>query len=358
VRDRERLMAHPRRVVLLCGGASDEHDVSLASARSVIEAVGDRVALTPIVLDRRGGVLPPHEGRLALGLPATSANGAPVALAAGSAAGPGPDGLALALEASDIVFPLLHGPYGEDGSVQGLLKVMGVAFVGSGVLASAVGMDKLTMKAVFAAHGLPQVEHRGVRATAWQRDRTAALADLAVLPYPRFVKPANLGSSIGISRVDDEEALISAVEEALRYDRRVIVEAAVDGARELEVAVLGNDDPEVSPVGEIRYDAPFYDYVTKYTAGRAQLDIPAGVPAGVSARARDLARRAFAAIDGAGLARVDLFYDEPADALYVNEINTMPGFTATSMYPKLWEAAGVPYRELIERLLRLATEPR
>jgi D-alanine-D-alanine ligase len=257
----------------------------------------------------------------------------------------------------DVVFPLLHGPYGEDGSVQGLLKVMGVPFVGTDVLGSAIGMDKLTMKAVFAAAGLPQVRHAAVTRHAYTADPDAALAGLSRLELPLFVKPANLGSSIGITRVEDSAELAVAIEVALGFDRRVIVEEAAVGARELEVAVLGNDRPHASPVGEIRYQAGFYDYQAKYTDGRAQLVIPADVPTAVADAARDLALRAFAVIDAAGLARVDMFY-LPDGRLLLNEINTMPGFTRHSMYPKLWEAAGVSYADLVTKLVDLALERR
>ena len=343
------------RVILLCGGASDEHDVSLASARSVMQAIGDRFELESVVLDRRGRLLSPAEGALALAAPAGSAPDTGLRHGNGVAA---LDVGAWGLREGDVVFPLLHGPYGEDGSVQGLLKVMGLPHVGSGVLGSAVGMDKLIMKAVFAAHGLPQVDYRGITAHAWLRDPDAVADGIADLAWPRFVKPANLGSSIGIARADDDGAFRLAVEDALRYDRRVIVEAAVVGARELEVAVLGNDAPELSPIGEVRYGGTFYDYQSKYTEGMAELCIPTVVPDDVAERVRDVALRAFEAIDAAGLARVDLFYDEASGEVYLNEINTMPGFTATSMYPKLWEAAGVPYAELVERLVSLAYERR
>jgi D-alanine-D-alanine ligase len=357
------------RLIVLCGGASDEHDVSLASARSVMAAIDGRLAFEAVVLDRGGHVMPPEEAARALGRPPTAAplaaNGALAHASAPRTLGASPDGRgrsvdvgAWGLHAGDVVFPLLHGPYGEDGSVQGLLKVMGLPHVGSGVLASAVGMDKLTMKAVFAAHGLPQVAYRPIAAHAWRRDPDAVAASLAGLAWPRFVKPANLGSSIGIARADDEASFRLAVDDALRYDRRVIVEEAVVGVRELEVAVLGNDAPELSPIGEIRYDGAFYDYGSKYTAGRADLRIPAEVPDDVAARVREVALRAFLVIDAAGLARVDLFYDERSGEVYLNEINTMPGFTTTSMYPKLWEAAGLRYGDLIERLVELALERR
>lgn len=342
------------RVVLLCGGRSEEHEVSLASARSVLDAVGDSLDVMPRVIDRRGRLLSAEASHLLLSVGPPPAHG------------PAPDvgedlvaGLArLTGDGVDVVFPLLHGPYGEDGSVQGLLRLLGVRFVGSDVLASAVAMDKLMMKAVFASHAFPQVAYAGVRRDAWTRDPGPSLARLESLPWPRFVKPANLGSSIGVRRVDDADAQYRAIEDAFRFDRRVIVEQGVHPVRELEVAVLGNDAPEVSPIGEIRHGAAFYDYATKYTDGRAELLIPARVPAPVAEHARALAVRAFRALDLAGLARVDFLYRTEDDALLLNEVNTIPGFTRHSMYPKLWEAAGVPYPELVRRLVELALEAR
>ena len=330
-------------LVVLCGGMSDEHEVSLDSARSVIGAIGGRRPVRPVVITRRGMLLSDRAGRALLD-------------GSGDAAGDADerDLASLELAPDDVVFPLLHGPYGEDGSVQGWLRMLGVAHIGSGVHASAVGMDKLSMKAVFAAHGLPQVAYRGVTWRRYRQAPDATVASLATLGLPLFVKPANLGSSVGIHRAADESALRAALDDAFRYDRRVIVEAAVPEVRELEVAILGNGDPQASPVGEIQYDGAFYDYHAKYTPGAARLLIPAPIAAPVAERATLLARTAFEAIDAAGLARVDLFYDDSADRLLVNEINTMPGFTATSMYPRLWDAAGIPYDELVERLVALA----
>ena len=329
-------------LVVLCGGMSDEHEVSLASARSVLGAIGGRRPVRPVVITRRGTLLSDRASR---------------ALLDGTGGPPNDDERhlsSLTLAPEDVVFPLLHGPFGEDGSVQGWLRMLGVAHVGSGVHASAVGMDKLSMKAVFASSGLPQVAYRGL---TWHRYRPApdaVIASLAPLGFPLFVKPANLGSSVGIHKAADAAALRAALDDAFRFDRRVIVEAAVPGVRELEVAVLGNDEPQLSPVGEIRYDGAFYDFHAKYTPGAAQLLIPAPIAAPLAERATRLALTAFEAIDAAGLARVDLFYDEAADRLLVNEINTMPGFTATSMYPRLWAAAGVAYDDLVERLVALA----
>ncbi len=337
-------MTRPR-VLLLCGGRSDEHEVSLASARSVMAASGGALELTPLVIAKDGRLLPP-EGSLK-------------ALTNGESTGLEPltGGLErLEPNSFDVVWPLLHGPYGEDGSVQGLLKVMGLPFVGSDVLGSAVGMDKAMMKAVFAAHGLPNVPYQLVTRRALQEEPEAPAAGLEALPYPLFVKPANLGSSVGISRAEDRSELKEALELAARFDRRIVVEQGLVGARELEVGVLGNDAPEASVVGEIGYAGAFYDYESKYTAGEATLQIPADLPEETARRCRALALAAFRAVDAAGLARVDLFLHE--GTLYLNEINTMPGFTQTSMYPKLWEASGVPYTELIERLIRLALGPR
>jgi len=372
-------------VLLLCGGRSAEHDVSLASARSVLEAVGDspRLEVVPLVIGRDGVALGPEASARLLGtapraLPngeaqrsrpdgdAPAGGGGPHGAGDGAAEAPadGPRELARSLAdaggAFDVVFPLLHGPYGEDGSVQGLLKVMGLPFVGSDVLGSAVAMDKLAMKAMFAAAGLPQVPYRGVTRAAFDADPGAALAPARELGTPVFVKPANLGSSIGVSRVDDPADLEAAVASALGHDRRAVVEAAAVGARELEVAVLGNDRPVASGVGEVRVRPgarAFYDYEAKYTDGLADLIVPADVPEEVAQAARRMALDAFAAVDAAGLARVDLFY-LPDGRLLVNEINTIPGFTRHSMYPRLWQAAGLSFPELIERLVELALERR
>ncbi len=342
-------------LIILCGGASAEHEVSLASARSVLAAIDAVRRVRPQVITRDGRLLDEGESRDLLGLDRRT--GAVAASAQNDRSRRPSAGLeGLLVGPDDVVFPLLHGPFGEDGSIQGMLRLRRVAHVGSGVLASAVGMDKLTMKAVFAAHDLPQVPYRGLDWHSYRRDPDAAIASLQGLGLPAFVKPANLGSSLGIDRASDSASLRAALEGAFRYDHRVIVEAAVQRTRELEVAVLGNHQPELSPVGEIRYRTAFYDYASKYEPGGAELLIPAPVPERIATQATALARRAFAAIDGAGLARVDLFYDERRDRLLVNEINTMPGFTATSMYPRLWAAAGLAYDALIERLVALARE--
>lgn len=336
------------RVLLLCGGQSEEHEVSLSSAHSVIGAAGERFEVTPLVIDKTGKLLPKSNSLQALGDGRSETTQHDLVAVAGL------ELQHLDNKAFDIVFPLLHGPNGEDGSIQGMLKLMGLPFVGSDVLGSAVGMDKLMMKSVFAAHGLPQIKYQAVSRSEWLGSPEKVLSKLRKLGLPVFVKPANLGSSVGISKAKDMKSLSLALDEAARHDRRIIVEEAASQPRELEVAVLGNDHPEASPVGEITYRSEFYDYETKYTEGKADLIIPADIPKGIAEQCQVLALEAFKAVDAAGLARVDFFYAE--GKLYLNEINTMPGFTTTSMYPKLWEAAGVSYAALVEKLISLGLE--
>jgi D-alanine-D-alanine ligase len=259
----------------------------------------------------------------------------------------------------DVWFPILHGPNGEDGTVQGLLKLMQVPFVGSGVLGSALGMDKIAMKMAFAQAGLPQVKYIAVnRSQIWSNPCVfPKLCDQVeeTLGYPCFVKPANLGSSVGIAKVRSRPELEAALDNAASYDRRLIVEAGVV-AREVECAVLGNDHPKASVVGEITYESDFYDYETKYTEGQAGWLIPAPIPDSIATKIQEMSLQAFATVDAAGLARVDFFYVEATGEVLINEINTLPGFTATSMYPQLWAASGVPFPELVDQLIKLALE--
>ncbi|MEM7737924.1 MAG: D-alanine--D-alanine ligase family protein [Deinococcota bacterium] len=351
-----------RTVLLLCGGRSDEHEVSLASARSVMSALTQPslnsgradVSAIPIVIDRSGRLYSQEASQQLLNRPVAFSL---PDMSRTLETFPTEDSLAsnaIANMHADVVFPLLHGPYGEDGSVQGLLKLMGLPFVGANVLASALGMDKLAMKAAFFAAGLPQVAYQAVKRHDWRATPDEVVLRLEPLGYPMFVKPANLGSSVGVSKATNARSLRRALDLAARYDRRIIVEEAVN-ARELEVGILGNDDPAASPVGEICHNSSFYDYDTKYREGRASLQIPADVDKSVAAQCQALGIRAFQAIDASGLARVDFFYTDTG-RVYVNEINTMPGFTQTSMYPKLWQAAGVSYRDLIVELVELALE--
>ena len=256
--------------------------------------------------------------------------------------------------AVDVVVVMLHGPYGEDGTVQGLFELADLPYTGAGVLASAVGMDKVTMKTLFRAHGLPIVDFAVVERRQWRSDPAAVARRVAdEIGFPCFVKPSNLGSSVGVSKVATASALSAALDEAARHDRRIMVEHAVK-AREVEVSVLGNDDPIASEPCEIVYESEWYDYATKYADGRARLLIPAPVAPAIRTRVRELALQAFRAIDCAGMARVDFFLE--GDRLFVNEINTIPGFTATSGYARMWEASGVDYVTLVDRLIHLAVE--
>src|SRR5687767_310970 len=256
----------------------------------------------------------------------------------------------------DVVFPVLHGPYGEDGTIQGLLELANIPYGGPGVLASAAGMDKAVMKVLFAARGLPLCAWRGFVRAEWDRDRTRVLNDVRGLGYPMFVKPANLGSSVGISKVKTEADLVPAIELALEFDRKVVVEAAVPNAREIECAVLGNDDPDASLPGEIIPSREFYDYEAKYLDDDSKSVIPADLDAATVAKVRQLSIAAFRAIDAAGLARVDFLLARGTGEIVLNEINTMPGFTSISMYSKMWEASGLAYDQLVHRLIQLALE--
>ena len=256
----------------------------------------------------------------------------------------------------DVIFPVLHGPYGEDGTIQGLLDLAGIAYVGCGVLASAVGMDKAMMKVLFQAAGLTVAPWVIVRDTTWARDRAGLIRVIGdALTYPLFVKPANLGSSVGISKVKTPDELPAAIELALAFDPKVVVESAVPGAREIECAVLGNDAPSASVPGEIIPDREFYDYDAKYISSGSRIVVPAALDAAMVAEVQRQSLVAFTAIEGAGLARVDFLLSSSGE-LVINEINTMPGFTTISMYPKLWRASGVDYAPLIDQLITFALE--
>lgn len=387
------------RVGLLFGGCSGEHEVSMSSARAIAQALtteqnADKYQVMPVYIQKDGvwqsrniaqqvlesGKALQLADQGAVSLPATgetSFQSSTQPLATNSTdtqlqspsqerlpANSGFSNLSLAGQNAswsevDVWFPILHGPNGEDGTVQGLLKLMQVPFVGSGVLGSAMGMDKIAMKMAFAHAGLPQVKYMAInRAQIWSNSCVfPKLCDQieATLGYPCFVKPANLGSSVGIAKVRSRSELEAALDNAASYDRRIIIEAGVV-AREVECAVLGNDQPKASVVGEITYDSDFYDYETKYTEGLAGLTIPAALPDTVTRQIQEMSLQAFAAVDAAGIARVDFFYEEATGEVFINEINTMPGFTATSMYPQLWAATGVSFPELVNQLIELALE--
>ncbi len=365
------------RVGVIFGGRSGEHEVSLASAASVIASLerrGHRVVPIGIARDGRWvvggdpmralaeqarGALPSGDQtgavKKALADRAEVAHSGPTAstsLVRSEPAGSVPSELRQGL---DVVFIALHGPYGEDGTIQGLLELADVPYVGAGVLASSVGMDKATMKTVFRAHGLPLVEHVVVMRRDWRARPDAVAREVeAAIGFPCFVKPSNLGSSVGISKAKTIADLPSALDTAARHDRKIVVERAVRG-REIEVSVLGNDTPAASLPGEIVYEGEWYDYSTKYAEGQARLVCPAPLAPELTARFRELAIEAFRAIDCAGMARVDFFLEEGGRIL-VNEINTIPGFTSTSGYARMWEATGLAYPDLVERLVELALE--
>jgi D-alanine-D-alanine ligase len=363
------------RVGVIYGGRSGEHEVSLASAASVFQNLDPtRYEAVAIRIEKDGRwTLPPEPpkvmkaadvikgalgedgsaGPQALERPARDGREAyPMAYPGGATLMSGGTGVNL-----DVVFPVLHGPYGEDGTVQGLLELANVPYVGAGVLASAVGMDKAAMKLVFAAKGLPICDYDVVLKRDWQRDEHAVLQRIVTrLGFPVFVKPANLGSSVGISKAKHAAELRTAIALAAQFDRKIVIEAAVPKAREIEVAVLGNDDPEASVAGEIIPSGEFYDYEAKYVSDDSRTVIPAQIDDARAAEVRALAIAAFKAIDGAGMARVDFLLAGDSQVLYLNEVNTIPGFTTISMYAKMWAASGLPYAQLIDRLIALAIE--
>ena len=357
------------RVGVLFGGQSSEHEVSLASARSVIGALDpEKYEVVSIGITKGGKWLTGGDpmGQLRAGLdsdgtPRLSSILAPDPQGEGRAeivefSSEGNEWLARPGEPLDVIFPVLHGPYGEDGTVQGLLELAGIPYVGAGVLGSAVGMDKAVMKTLFMAHGLPVVPYVLVTRAEWERDPAGVRGKVeGKLRYPLFAKPANMGSSVGVGKVHGPGELAPALDWAARFDRRLLVEQGVD-AREVECAVLGNDDPQASVVGEIVPGNEFYDYRAKYVDDNSDLIIPAELPKRISDEVRRLSLEAFRAIDGAGMARVDFFVARDFSEVWVNEINTIPGFTRISMYPKLWEGTGVAYSELVDRLIQLALE--
>lgn len=353
-------MPQKTRVGVVFGGRSGEHEVSLVSATSVIMALDpQQYEVVPIGITREGRwvssadalkllkertnidreperFLVPEPGRRALVSAEGLKNDAPVL---------------------DVVIPLVHGIHGEDGTLQGLLELANIPYVGAGVLASAVGMDKIIQKQLFAQAGLPVPNYVWFASNVCKdRSRKVVSAVERSLRYPVFVKPANTGSSVGISKAHSRKELVDALQVAVQYDRKVIIEQGIRGAREIECSVLGNDEPEASVLGEIIPSNEFYDYDAKYVDGKSQAIVPARLPKKVTTRIRALAIQAFRVIDGAGMARVDFFVTRGALRVYLNEVNTIPGFTTISMYPKLWEASGVSFPELLDRLIALAIQ--
>lgn len=351
-------MAKKIRVGVIFGGRSGEHEVSLRSAESIINAIDKKkYEVVPIGITRQGRWLVSNDAKALLPETVMRANHPESVAIIGDPTQQGLKKLDANLsERLDVVFPVLHGTYGEDGTIQGLLDMAGVPYVGCGVLGSATGMDKVVMKQLFAQAGLAVADYEWFLRAAWEANPEAIIKKIARrLGYPVFVKPANLGSSVGISKAADKRELRDAIDDAARYDRRLIVERAIVG-REIEVSVLGNDQPVASLPGEIITGHEFYDYEDKYVDTTSRTEVPAQLPKKIIERLQRDATKAFQAIDGSGLARVDFFVERDTQQVIINEINTMPGFTSISMYPKLWEASGIGYRELIDRLIQLAIE--
>lgn len=379
------------RVGILFGGRSGEHEVSLLSAASVLNAIDrDKYEVVPIGITKDGrwltaehaenlltGKLTIEPRNLRAGDPEITQPAAVLARGEAVVVPPEPvhrqSGLvpfqtdpAQLRRASDrainvdVIFPVLHGTFGEDGTIQGLLELADIPYVGAGVLGSAAGMDKDIMKSLFIAAGIPIVKHVTILRSAWEKDPKKVERLVGKLKYPVFVKPANLGSSVGISKAHDRKELGPAIEEAAKFDRKIVIEQGVGGkkekAREIECSVLGNDDPIASIPGEIVPIKEFYDYNAKYLDEGSRLIIPAKLTKAQARKVQELAVQAFQAVDCSGLARVDFLMDPKTDKIYLNEINTMPGFTAISMYPKLWAASGLAYSDLIDRLIQLGIE--
>lgn len=366
-------MAKKLRVGVIFGGRSGEHEVSIRSARAVIESIDrKKYDVLPIAISKEGKWLPPADA--AKLLPPSAHSFLPADFAAKSGGDvailgdPSHQGLIslaanrrpLAAEQLDVVFPVLHGPFGEDGTVQGLLEMANIPYVGCGVLASACGMDKVAMKLLFRQAGLPVGEYIWFLRSQWQSNPASVTRRVARdIGFPCFVKPANLGSSVGVSKATDKTGLIESLELAARYDRKLIVEAALD-AREIECAVIGNDEPQASLPGEyVVYDeaARFLDYTEKYAdTGHVKFVVPAPLSKPMISRIQRMAIQVFKSVDGAGLARVDFFLTRDGQKLLVNELNTMPGLTEVSGYPKMWEASGMSFPRVLDRLIELAFE--
>lgn len=349
------------RVGILLGGRSGEHEVSLMSARSVLSVLDlEKYDVTPIGITQQGmWVTGPVEELLdALwsGKTETLQRVTLLPEFGQSVLYAVRNGALEPLATLDVIFPVLHGTFGEDGTVQGLFELADIAYVGAGVLSSSVGMDKALFKDVMRANGIPVVDSVVVTRADIEKDPQAVIAQAEALSaYPIFTKPANLGSSVGITKCRNRSDLYEGLMEAAMYDRRVLVERGVANAREIEVSVLGNDHPEASVPGEIHPSADFYTYAAKYE-DESELIIPAPLDEPVAVRVRELAVLAFKAVDGAGMARADFLIDPRTNDVYLGEINTIPGFTKISMYPKLWEASGLPYARLVDRLIELALE--
>jgi D-alanine-D-alanine ligase len=359
------------RVGIVFGGRSGEHEVSLASAASVMANLdSEKYEAVPIGITKTGSWLLGTNPQQLLAAEQSSGESSSVEEQAGQTKAvtltgdprlrrliPVQEGEHLGSQGTlDVIFPVLHGTYGEDGALQGLLEMANVPYVGCGVLGSALGMDKEKMKMLFASVGLPIVDYLVYRRNEWERAPEAIVEAIEQrLGYPCFVKPVNLGSSVGVNKVHERAELAHAIDVAAEYDRKIIIERGLN-VRELECGVLGNDEPLASVVGEVVSSNEFYDYRAKYIDGKSQIIIPADIPQATAEEVRRQSVQAFIALDLSGLARVDFFLERETGKVYINEVNTMPGFTSISMYPKLWEASGLPYKQLIDRLIELAID--
>ncbi len=348
-------------VGVIFGGRSAEHEVSLMSAKSMVAAMDkDKYCVHLIGITHQGQWLYAGQDKSSLEyktvdeqtLPATRLD---VANASANLINNTQGQQGDILTQLDVIFPVLHGPFGEDGTIQGLFELSNIAYVGCGVAASAIAMDKALAKNAFKAAGLAQMDYQVYKYQYYQDHKSATISSIeSDLNYPVFIKPANMGSSIGISKAHNQAELIKGIESAFEFDNKIIIEVSADNAAEVECAILGFDNPEASVVGEILAGKEFYDYETKYFDGKSQTIIPAALPDSVLEEVRAAALIAFAAIDGSGLSRVDFFVDRKTHKIYINEVNTMPGFTPISMYSKLWQASGVEYAELIDLLIEHA----
>lgn len=359
-----------KRVGLIFGGRSGEHEVSLASARAVMNNLDpERYEVVPIAITKNGtwllGTNPAQLQAAEQAALQQSIELEPAGTTAVTLTGDPNIKRLIPVQsdeplqengALDVILPVLHGTYGEDGSLQGMLDMANVPYVGSGVLGSALGMDKEKMKLLFASVGLPIADWLAYRRHEWERDAESILSAVEQqLGYPCFVKPANLGSSVGINKARNREELVHAIQVATEFDRKIVIERGLN-CRELECAILGNDEPIASVVGEIIPSNEFYDYNAKYIDNQSRIVIPADIPQETAEELRRQAIKAFLALDLNGLSRVDFFLEKESGKVYINEVNTMPGFTEISMYAKLWQASGIPYRELLDRLIELAVE--
>ena len=358
------MKAKKLKIGIIFGGRSGEHEVSFCSATSIIKAIDkDKYTVVPIGITKEGRWISPQDSELALQSGRIEGENTVILLN-------NPSGKALvridnnqrldkgsALEKLDVIFPVLHGPYGEDGTVQGLLELANIPYVGAGVAASAISMDKDLMKTIFQQKGLPILKWLTIKRKDWHKDKEEILSLIQKsFEYPLFVKPTNLGSSVGITKVHKKEELEKAIDLASSYDRKILIEEGLEEVREIECSVLGNDEPRISVVGEVKPAGEFYDYDSKYIDEETQLIVPADLPDGVSQEVQEIALKAFKAIDAAGMARVDFFVTKEENKIYLSEINTIPGFTSVSMYPRLWEVSGISYTDLIDRLIQLALE--